>query len=359
MSQHHAPDRFGVYIHIPFCHHRCDYCSFATWTDRHHVIDQYMNALVTDIRRNVAAGMPSVDTVFVGGGTPTLVPPEALMACLSELPLVPGAEVTVECNPDDVTDAMMATYFDGGVNRISMGVQSMTTHVLASLGRTHNPANVQRAVESVRSSGIPALNLDLIYGAVGETLDDWRYTVQQAVELSPTHVSAYGLTVEPGTPLALEPHRHPDDDDQADKYIIVDDILRSVGLANYEISNWAIPGFECRHNLLYWRQGDYTGFGCAAHSHADGRRWWNVRTPERYIEAVDTNSPTEASGETLDAGTRKREALELSLRTSDGVPVGALDPKTLEGLVEVVGERIVLTQRGRLLGNEVSLRLLP
>ena len=170
-------------------------------------------------------------------------------------------------------------------------------------------------------------------------------------------MSAYGLTVEAGTPLFDDPARHPDDDDQADKYELADDLLGAAGLANYEISNWSRPGHECRHNLLYWSQGDYRGFGCAAHSHATGRRWWNVRTPDRYIALVGAGSSTEAAGEDLDAETRRVEGLQLSLRTRDGVPAGTLDADDLPGLVEAHGDRLVLTRTGRLVANEVSLRL--
>jgi len=235
----------------------------------------------------------------------------------------------------------------------------MVDHVLGALGRTHNPSNVARAVEAARSAGISSINLDIMYGAHGETLEDWKQTVESIVALAPTHVSAYGLTVEAGTPLAEDPARHPDDDDQADKYIITDDILSAAGLSNYEISNWSLPGHECRHNMVYWMQGNYQGFGCAAHSHNNGRRWWNVRTPERYIACVNNNESVEAADEVLDAPTRAREALELSLRTSHGVPLDALDPSELEGIVEVRENRLVLTRQGRLLANEVSLRLKP
>ena len=162
----------------------------------------------------------------------------------------------------------------------------MVPHVLAALGRTHDPANVERAVAAVRAVGLPTFNLDIIYGAAGESLADWETTVRRTLELDPPHVSAYALTVEAGTPLADDPARHPDDDVQADEYELADDLLSAAGLANYEVSNWARPGHECRHNLLYWRQHDYRGFGCAAHSHRAGRRWWNLRTPERYIAAV-------------------------------------------------------------------------
>lgn len=348
-----------MYVHIPFCRHRCDYCAFATWTDRDHLMEQYVQAVITDITRAVVNGMPIADTIFFGGGTPTRLNAELIVAIVTSIPRSDNAEVTIECNPDDVTLAMMQTYREAGVNRISMGVQSMVGHVLDSLGRTHEPKNVESAVTAVRQAGITSLNLDLIYGVHGESVADWQHTLEAAIALQPTHISAYGLTVEAGTPLADDPARHPDDDDQADKYVLADDMLSAVGLVNYEISNWALAGHECRHNQVYWSQGNYTSFGSAAHSHHNGRRWWNVRTPDRYISCVNDGVSVEAADEVLDTATRAREALELSLRTRDGVPVGTLDTEPLENLVEIVGDRVVLTRPGRLLANEVSLRLKP
>jgi oxygen-independent coproporphyrinogen-3 oxidase len=345
---------FGVYVHIPFCTSRCDYCAFATWTDRHHLQHQYLDALRSDIER---AGLPPVTSVFVGGGTPTLVDPHGLARVLQAIPTVAGAEVTVECNPDDVTHDVMGVYAAAGVNRVSIGVQSMMPAVLASLGRSHQPENVVRAVGAVRAAGISTFNLDLIYGAAGESLADWRTTVEQALALEPPHVSAYALTVEAGTPLFDEPARHPDDDDLADKYELADDLLVAAGRPNYEVSNWAMPGHECRHNILYWQQGDYRGFGSAAHSHAAGRRWWNLRTPERYIAAVETDSSTEAAGESLDAETQRVEGLQLALRMRSGVPAETLDLDGLDELVTVAEGRATLTRAGRLLANEVALRL--
>jgi oxygen-independent coproporphyrinogen-3 oxidase len=345
---------FGVYVHIPFCTSRCDYCAFATWTDRHHLQHQYLDALRSDIER---AGLPPVTSVFVGGGTPTLVDPHGLARVLQAIPTVAGAEVTVECNPDDVTHDVMGVYAAAGVNRVSIGVQSMVPAVLASLGRSHQPENVVRAVGAVRAAGISTFNLDLIYGAAGESLADWRTTVEQALALEPPHVSAYALTVEAGTPLFDEPARHPDDDDLADKYELADDLLVAAGRPNYEVSNWAMPGHECRHNILYWQQGDYRGFGSAAHSHAAGRRWWNLRTPERYIAAVEADSSTEAAGESLDAETQRVEGLQLALRMRSGVPAETLDLDGLDELVTVAEGRATLTRAGRLLANEVALRL--
>lgn len=345
---------FGVYLHIPFCRHRCDYCAFATWTDRDHLIDDYLEALRADIE---GARLQPATSVFIGGGTPTRVPPGDLAAVLAAIPLASGAEVTVECNPDDVTPEMMHTYAAAGVNRISLGVQSMVPSVLRSLGRTHVPINVERAVAAVRAAGIDTFNLDIIYGGAGESVDDWRATIEAVLALRPPHVSAYALTIEPGTPLAEDPSRHPDDDDLADKYELADELLSAAGLANYEVSNWAVPGHECRHNVLYWQQGNYRGFGSAAHSHHNGHRWWNVRTPERYISAVRAMESTEAAGETLDDETRRVEGLQLALRMNDGVPVDALDLDGLDGLVVSDGDRVRLTRSGRLLANEVSLRL--
>jgi oxygen-independent coproporphyrinogen-3 oxidase len=355
--------RFGVYVHIPFCASKCDYCAFATWTDRGHLVDSYVAALRTEIARAVADAMPVADTVFVGGGTPTLLPGADLASVISAIPVADDAEITVECNPDDVTVDLLRTYRDAGVNRVSLGVQSMSTHVLSSLGRTHDQRNVDLAVSAIREAGIPTFNLDLIYGAAGESIDDWLHTVTNALALEPPHVSAYGLTVEPGTPLAVQPDRHPDDDDQADKYELVDDLLSAAGLDNYEVSNWARPGHESRHNRLYWNQDNYRGFGCAAHSHRAGRRWWNVRTPDRYIEAIARGDTVEASFEMLDDDTRRFERLELALRTRDGVPADAFSADTLElldGMVSVhpnEPERVVLTRAGRLMANDIATRL--
>ncbi|MGH9138726.1 MAG: radical SAM family heme chaperone HemW [Acidimicrobiales bacterium] len=353
---------FGVYLHVPFCAHRCDYCAFATWTDRSHLVDAYLAACRADITRAVAAGMPPATSVFVGGGTPSLVPAGALVDVVGAIPVVPGAEITVECNPDTVTPALVDSYLSAGVNRLSFGVQSMIAHVLRALGRTHRPENVRAAVETARRAGVPTFNLDLIYGGAGETLQDWRRTLDETLALEPAHVSAFALTVEPGTPLAADRRRHPDDDDQADKYHLATEMLTAGGLHWYEISNWARPGHECRHNQLYWRQGDYLGFGCAAHSHRAGRRWWNVRTPERYIEAIASGCSPETASERLDAETAAIERLQLALRTADGIPADALpadDAAELGALVERRGDRIVLTVAGRLLANEVALRLTP
>jgi len=356
---------FGVYVHVPFCARRCDYCDFATWTDRHHLMEAYAAACVTDLRRRTdAQPVPPATSVFFGGGTPSLLPAELLLSILDAVPRAADAEVTVECNPDTVTPELVAAYRAGGVNRLSFGVQSMAPHVLAALGRTHDPAGVERAVGAARAAGFDNFNLDLIYGAAGETTADWRATLDAALAFDPPHVSAYALTVEPGTPLARRIGAGeipaPDDDDQAEKYLAADAALSAAGRPWYEISNWARPGRECRHNLLYWAQGEYLGVGCAAHGHTPvGRRWWNVRTPDRYIGLVEEGASAEAGHETLEGPDREAEAAMLALRTRHGVPSGpAAGGLVADGLAERRAGRIVLTPAGRLLANEATTRLL-
>lgn len=349
---------FGLYLHVPFCRHRCDYCAFATWTDRQHLEARYLAACERHVRE-ATVDRPPVTSVFVGGGTPTLVDPDRLLAVIAAVPLAPGAEVTIECNPDDLDDARARAYADGGVTRISIGVQSMDLAVLATLGREHDPANVRGAVEAAHAAGL-AVNVDLVYGAAGETLDQWSATLDAAIALDPHHISAYALTVEAGTPLAADPARHPDDDTQADEYQLATERLGAAGYDWYEISNWSKPGHECRHNHLYWSGGEYLAIGCAAHGHIGGRRHWNLRTPERYLAAIEEGRSPEAGSEELDEEGRRVEHLQLAIRTRTGIPateVPAGFEEQLDGLVERRGDRVVLTTEGRLLANEVAIRL--
>ena len=352
-----ATERFGVYLHVPFCVRRCDYCSFATWTDRDHLIDQYLAACRTQAR-TASINLPDITSVFIGGGTPNLVPADSLMSIFRELPLAPTVEFTVECNPDLVDDQQLETYVAAGVNRVSLGVQSMVPHVLASLGREHNPDNVHAAVQTIREAGITRLNLDLIYGANGESIEDWKTSIESSLSLHPEHLSTYALTVEPGTPLAEDVDRHPDDDDQADKYLLADDLITSAGLMNYEISNWARPGDECQHNMLYWTQGEYLGLGVAAHSHIAQRRFWSVRTPERFIKAIEKGSSVEAGAEELGPDAWALEGRQLAIRTSEGVPQEFV-PHKVQHLTEPsnVAGKVKLSVEGRLLANEVSISL--
>ena len=346
---------FGVYVHIPFCRARCDYCAFATYTDKDPLMGRYAAACVTEIRRAFdPGGLPRATSIFFGGGTPSRLDPRLLAQILEAIPRTADCEITVECNPEDAPKCL-EPYHDAGVNRVSLGVQSVHDHVLENLGRHLTRSAVERAVEEVHRVGFPTWNLDLIFGAPAETDDDWEGSLRRVIEFGPPHVSAYALTVEPGTPLALDATRHPDDDIQARRYERADELLGEAGYRWEEISNWAKPGHECRHNHLYWRQGDYLGIGSAAHSHRSGTRFWNVRTPERYLAAIEGNESARAGEEVLSAQQREFEALALALRTRAGVPDTALGPNSdLEGLVERVPGRAVLTVRGRLLANLVT-----
>ncbi len=354
------PD-FGVYVHIPFCRERCDYCAFATYTDRDHLMASYAAACVAELgRARTEEGMPTATSVFFGGGTPSRLPADLLVGILEAVPLRSGAEVTVECNPEDADPARLTAYRSAGVTRLSLGVQSTVPHVLAGLGRRHGSDQAAEAAEAVAAAGFASWNMDLIIGGAGERDADWRRSLEDVLGLAspPPHLSAYALTVEPGTPLAAAADRHPDEDSQAGRYEEADRILTGRGYRWEEISNWALPGHTCRHNGLYWAQGDYRGIGSAAHSHRDGRRWWNVRTPDRYVAAIGSGRTALGGQEELTPDQRRFEALVLALRTPAGVPADALpDHPDLDGLVDRSTGRAVLTVRGRLLANAVTTHL--
>jgi putative oxygen-independent coproporphyrinogen III oxidase len=324
-------------------------------------MEAHSTASIAHLQRLSDSGQtPEATSIFFGGGTPSLLPAEELVRILAAIPRAETAEVTVECNPDNASPALFAAYAAGGVNRISFGVQSMVDTVLLALGRHHDRANVERAVQWAREAGFTSFNLDLIYGGAGETLADWEATVEAVIALDPPHVSAYALTIEAGTPLAADTSRHPDDDDLADKYLLATQRFAAVGLESYEISNWAKAGHECRHNWLYWMQGNYAGVGCAAHSHQDGHRFWNLRTPERYVDAAATGEDFTATGEHLEPDVRALEGLQLMLRTRLGIPMHHLperDREELQNLLTIEDERIRLNPEGRLLANEVANRL--
>ncbi|MGB7050357.1 MAG: radical SAM family heme chaperone HemW, partial [Acidimicrobiales bacterium] len=343
-------DSFGIYVHVPFCRLRCDYCAFATYTDRDHLMGAYVAACRDEAQRAVdEEGMAPASSVFVGGGTPSRLAPDLLANLLGAVPRRPTAEVTIECNPEDVDDRLLAAYLAAGVTRVSLGAQSLVPHVLADLGRRHGTAQVFDAAARVAEAGFASWNLDLILGAAAESDADWDATLTAVLSLPhpPPHLSVYALTVEPGTPLSTDLRRQPDDDVQAARYERTDRALADAGYEWEEISNWALPGHGCAHNRLYWQQGDYRGIGSAAHSHRQGHRWWNVRTPDRYVELVRAGRSPVAAGEYLDAEARRFEALALCLRTPAGVPAYALDDDvngdgddvddldgTLDGLVE-------------------------
>jgi len=381
---------FGVYVHVPFCTVRCGYCDFNTYT----VADlgtadgvpgasrtTYAGAAVEEVRlaRRVLGRDVPVETVFLGGGTPTLLSPADLGAVLSaiddELGLAPGAEVTTEANPDSVTEADLVALREAGFTRISFGMQSAVDHVLAVLDRTHDPARVPDVVTWARSAGFEQISLDLIYGTPGESLADWEASLDAALACEPDHVSAYSLIVEDGTALARRVRRGelpmPDEDDLADKYAVADARLTAAGLGWYEVSSWARghPGSTAarsRHNLLYWTGADWWGVGPGAHSHVGGVRWWNVRHPAAYAERIAAGLSPAHGRELLDEEMRRVERVLLELRLSTGLPLAALDQGGLaavddqveRGLATVEDDRLVLTARGRLLADAVVRDLL-
>jgi oxygen-independent coproporphyrinogen-3 oxidase len=377
---------FSVYAHVPFCIARCGYCDFNTYTASELGADvrrdTWADAAVAELRfaRQVlgTADVP-VSTIFFGGGTPTLLDPSDLGALIdgvrTEFGLLPDAEVTVEANPETVTPALAAGLVAAGVNRVSMGMQSAVPHVLATLDRTHNPANIPIAVALLREAGIADVSVDLIYGTPGESLDDWRASVQTAIELEPDHISAYSLTIEPGTKLHARMRRgevaSTDEDDLAAKYELADNLFYRAGLSWYEVSNWT-TGREhrSRHNMAYWTGGDWWGIGPGAHSHVGGVRWWNVKHPAAWQRAVLAGQSPAAGREVLDAEAAALERVLLGIRTVDGLPLrdvpvagrGAVPDLVRAGLLEPMAattEQIVLTRDGRLLADTVVRALVP
>lgn len=380
-----AAPGLGVYLHVPFCTVRCGYCDFNTYTAAElgggASQASYVQTALAELRladRVLAAAgrVRPVSTVFVGGGTPTVLPAGDLVRFLRVLAdtwgLEPGAEVTTEANPDSVTPQSLQALADGGFTRVSFGMQSAVPHVLQTLERTHDPARVPQAVAWARDAGL-AVSLDLIYGTPGESLDDWRTSVEAALACGVDHVSAYALVVEPGTKMAAQVRRGlltlPDGDDQAAKYELADDLLAAAGLRWYEVSNWSrTPATACRHNLAYWRGGDWWGFGPGAHSHvgtADGSvRWWNVKHPRAYADRLARGVTPAAGRELLDADDVALERVLLRVRLAEGMPVdvlGATGRRAVAGLVAdglldgraAVGGRVLLTRRGRLLADAV------
>jgi oxygen-independent coproporphyrinogen-3 oxidase len=347
-------------VHVPFCAHRCDYCAFATYADRDHLMDEYVDAVVKEITWAVAEGMAPATSVFFGGGTPSRLEAPQLLRILTNVPRTDDCEITVECNPEDADVERLRAYFEGGVNRMSFGVQSTQPAVLADLGRRHGINAHEQVSRNVHEAGFTTWNMDLIVGSRAETLDDVQHTLNDllGLEFAPPHISCYALTPEPGTPLGEDPARHPDEDDTADSYDLVGRVLEAHGYEWEEISNWAKPGHECRHNHVYWDQGDYLGFGSAAHSHQHGRRFWNVRTPDRYITMVEAGQQPLGGEEVLDVATKEFEHDSLALRTRTGVPVEAFDSlEEIAHLISVSDGQVTLAPEGRLLANQVIVRL--
>lgn len=353
----------GLYVHIPFCVSRCDYCAFATWAEADDRVDAYIDAVVAELRWRRSMGeIHSPSSLYFGGGTPSLIPPQHIARIVQEAGVKTGAEVTIECNPESTTLDKLELYRDCGVNRISLGLQSFSKEVLNSLGRFHDPGDIYPAVDAIGEAGFENYSIDLIYGAAAESQTILEKTVRKVLELSPApvHISAYALTVEQNTPLARDSRRHPDEDYQADAYRLVDSMLSDGGMNWYEVSNWAKPDCFSRHNWNYWMQGEYIGLGCSAHSHMDSKRSWNIFNLNRYIAAVNQKGDPVAGSEEVVGQDRISEALELLVRTSVGVPTGAISNLDEIGFLCSDSDGITtLNLEGRLLANQVALRLNP
>jgi oxygen-independent coproporphyrinogen-3 oxidase len=393
----------GVYIHVPFCRVRCGYCDFNTYTSdelRGARREDYASQAIAELRQAesvlASAGLPAraVSTVFFGGGTPTMLPAADLARMLSAVRdswgLEPAAEVTTEANPDSVDAEYLAALKSAGFTRVSFGMQSAVPHVLATLERTHDPARIPLVVNWARDAGLD-VSLDLIYGTPGESLDDWRTSVEHAVEQGPDHLSAYALIVEDGTKLARQIRRGeiatPDDDLAADMYELADELLGAAGYEWYEVSNWArastnsatgstatlsvADGAEhrSRHNLAYWQGHDWWGVGPGAHSHVGGVRWWNVKHPAAYADRIAAGQSPAAGRETLDTETQRVERVLLGTRIQDGLSMTELTPLGRTAVAGLIADELVdaasamhgtirLTLRGRLLADAVVRRLL-
>ena len=354
---------FGVYVHVPWCASRCGYCDFNTYVPgrvRGASPEGFAAAAVAEWALHGAGR--AADTVFFGGGTPTLLPAAALASVLAAIELAPDAEVTVEANPESVDLEKLRALREAGFTRVSIGMQSGAAHVLEVLERAHSPGRAVQAAAWAREAGFEHVSLDLIYGTQGESDDDWRRTVDEALSAAPDHVSAYGLLLEPGTRMTarVRAGRLPalDEEAMARRYEFADVAFEAAGLRNYELCNW---GVHCRHNLGYLRSDDWIGIGPGAHSHVDGTRWWNVKHPARWAERVEAGTLAVAGREVLSDSARRVERVMLGLRMAEGLPAEELagaEPLLERGLLRRAGDRYALTFEGRLLSDRVVAELI-
>jgi oxygen-independent coproporphyrinogen-3 oxidase len=365
-------ETIGVYVHVPFCLTRCGYCDFNAYAGLDALQPRYVRALLAEAELVAPAWADDeVVSIFFGGGTPTTLEVADLKAVVAHLrdrfAVTQGAEITIEANPDTVDTVKLSGLLEAGFDRLSVGAQSFDRSVLASLERVHSPAGVRRAFHAARAAGYENVNLDLIYGAAGEGLDSWERTLWEAIDLAPEHVSAYALTIEPATPLGRKvlggSVPAPDPDLQADMFAAACDLLGSAGYRHYEVSNWAKPGYECRHNLGYWERRAYVGLGAGAHSFRGDRRWWNARPPQEYMERVEAGELPVGGQERLEPSDAYLEEVFLRLRILQGIPSSWVEPERVlpfleSGLLQADGGALVPTERGMLLLNELVLGLI-
>jgi len=374
----------GLYLHVPFCTSRCGYCDFNTYT-----ADElgpgasratYLDTALAELRLAQSVlgdAVRPISMLFVGGGTPTLLPPADFARFLdvvrAEFGIIDGAELSIESNPESVDAMGLEQLRAAGFNRISFGMQSANTTVLKALDRKHSPGRVQHAVEEAKEAGFEHVNVDLIYGAPGETDEQWQQSLDAALEVEPDHISAYALIVEDGTALGAQVARGDvvvaNDDVMAHRYVMADETFSAAGMQWYEVSNWAKPGGQCQHNLGYWTSQDWWGIGPGAHSHIGGVRWWNVKHPATYAKALDAGVSPAAAREILTPVQQVDEAVLLGLRLASGLVIDSLSSSGQQRVAEAVTEglldpqafdagRAVLTLRGRLLADRLAVELL-
>ena len=377
----------AFYIHIPYCVKRCGYCDFNTYTPAElkistgleQVSSSYIDLLLQEIDsvREQIDGEITVPSIFFGGGTPSLMQPNDIGRVISkiktefDLPL--NSEITLECNPDTVTKDSLENFKKVGINRVSFGMQSAVPHVLATLDRTHKPENLAQATTWANEVGISEISVDLIYGTPGESITDWQTSIDSALALPITHISAYALIIEEGTKLAAQIKRgevpEVDDDLVADKYLIADKAFKEAGFEWYELSNWSKPGSESKHNMAYWNGDNWWGAGPGAHSHLDGKRFWNVKHPNLYKERIQNKQSAVADSEVLKKDQIESERLMLLLRLPSGIEKQTLNQIQLSELSEFVESghldranwnqgRASLTLNGRLIADRILRKIL-
>ena len=372
--------RLSFYIHIPYCAKRCGYCDFNTYTpselksgDLDSLSSSYIDSAIKEIEMAAqVVGSATIPTIFFGGGTPSLLPAAQLARVIEAIRgrfiLDKDIEVTLEANPDSLTQEFLDEIKSAGATRISMGMQSAVGSVLKVLDRTHNPESVGRAVSMVRAAGFKHVSVDLIYGSPGETIDDWRRSLEYALALDIDHISAYALIVEKGTKLAAQINRGeltmPPDDQSADKYLLADHLFEAAGFNWYELSNWSKPGGQCRHNIAYWDGSFWWGVGAGAHSYLNGKRWWNVKHPSSYQEKILQGQSPELSHEILTPENLSDEFIMLQIRRREGILHNHLSSVQIAKAEEFLSSgfldsaswqdmRLVLSRDGRLIADKI------
>ena len=367
---------FSLYVHVPYCSKRCGYCDFNTYTpselDRDDQIDSWLQSAIkeTIFARRILGEELTVDTIFFGGGTPSLLDASVVKEFLNNVSkhftLKKDLEITLEANPDTITQSKAEDWHKAGINRISIGMQSSAKNVLQVLDRTHNPANVLTSVEILKKAGFENFSLDLIYGTPGESLEDWSNTLKDAIAINPPHISAYSLVIEPGTKMGSQLSRGEikavSDDDAADKYQLAEKMLTENGYSWYEISNWAKVNRECQHNLNYWKGNNWWGIGPGAHSHINGVRWWNQKLPKNWRESLDKDQSPALARENLTNEQIRNEEVMLLSRLKTGIDKADFDQKNVEKLIKdklvnEVSGKLELTLEGRLLADVVFRQL--